>query len=74
MWETAVPTAGYELPPYSVWSAPSKSGWHCVLNREGFNCLSFTDAPGRKFTTLEGAQAICDRWNGSPLDAGKNQV
>lgn len=59
--ETAKPTEGFDIPPYHVESFPS--GWHCVCNKHGFNCLSFTDAPGRKFTTLEDATEICERWN-----------
>lgn len=62
---TAVPTPGFEIPPYHVESFPGYSsvGWHCVCNKHGFNCLSFTDKPGAKFTTLEDATAICERWN-----------
>ena len=64
--ETAVPTPGFEIPPYHVESflaASQDRGWHCVCNKLGFNCLSFTDKPGAKFTTLENATAICERWN-----------
>ena len=63
--DTAVPTSGFEIPPYHVESFPgySPEGWHCVCNKHGFNCLSFTDKPGAKFTTMGDATAICERWN-----------
>jgi hypothetical protein len=35
----------------------------CVVDERGFNCLSFPEAPGAKFTTKEHAQEICDLWN-----------
>lgn len=57
----ATPTPGFDLPPYHVESFPT--GWHCVCNRHGFNCLTFPDKPGAKFTSKDEAQAICDRWN-----------
>ena len=62
---SAVPTPGFDLPPYHVESFPglSESGWHCVCNRNGFNCLSFTEKPGAKFTTLDEATRICEEWN-----------
>lgn len=55
------PTPGFGLPPYHVESFPG--GWACVCNRDGFNCLSFPDKPGAKFTTLEEAARICAEWN-----------
>ena len=35
----------------------------CVVDERGFNCLSFPETPGAKFTTKEHAQEICDMWN-----------
>jgi hypothetical protein len=35
----------------------------CVCDAQGYNCLSFTDKPGAKFTTLEIAAEICREWN-----------
>lgn len=63
--DTAVPSKWFAIPPYHVESFPgySSEGWHCVCNKNGFNCLSFTDKPGAKFTTLEDATEICDIWN-----------
>lgn len=58
--ETAIQTPGFALPPYRVESFPIGS---TVCNAQGFNCLQFTDKPGAKFTTLEEANAICEKWN-----------
>lgn len=56
---------GFALPPYHVESFPgfTNDGWYCVCNKNGFNCLSFSDSSGRKFTTLENATELCNRWN-----------
>lgn len=64
--ETAVPTPHFAIPPYRVESLPGKhcDTWHYVANANGFNCLSFTDKPGAKFTlSLDDANEICRRWN-----------
>lgn len=65
MKDTAVPTPWFDIPPYHVESFPgnSQEGWHCVCNKYRFNCLSFSDRPGAKFTSLENATDICKRWN-----------
>ena len=57
---TAAPTPGFEMPPYHVETFPIGS---CICNVQGFNCLSFTEKPGAKFTALEHATAICEKWN-----------
>jgi hypothetical protein len=56
--ETATPTPGPGL--YHVETFPIGS---CVCDVRGFNCLSFPEKPGAKFTTLEEATAICEKWN-----------
>lgn len=56
----AVPTPGFALPPYHVESFPIGS---CVCNASGFNCLSFPEFPGVKFTTLDEANLIAAEWN-----------
>ena len=53
-------TKGYANPPYHVEHFPIGS---CVCNSTGFNCLSFTDKPGAKFTSAELAESICEEWN-----------
>lgn len=56
---------GFNVPPFHVESFPGATaeGWHCVCNANNFNCLSFTNKPGAKFTTLERATEICEQWN-----------
>lgn len=69
-WEnTAVVNPWFAAAPYHVESFPGHSaeGWHCVCNRNGFNCMRFTGKPGAIFTTLENATEICKRWNGPTL-------
>ena len=63
--DTAKPSEHFAFSPYHVESFPGSSddGWHCVCNKNGFNCLSFTDRPGAKFTSLDNAKAICELWN-----------
>jgi hypothetical protein len=58
------PTPGFELPPYRVEKIGNHDqDWHAVCNANGFNCLSFPDKPGAKFTTRENAERICAEWN-----------
>lgn len=57
----SAPTPGFDAPPYHVEAFPT--GWACVCNRNGFNCLSSPAKPGAKFTTPEHAKAICNLWN-----------
>lgn len=57
-------TKGFAAPPYHVEHFPIGS---CVCNAGGFNCLSFPDRPGAKFTTPENAERIAAEWNkGAP--------
>lgn len=56
----AITTPGFARPPYRV---ETVSLGAYVANKDGFNCLSFPDAPGAKFTSPEEATAICERWN-----------
>lgn len=53
-------STSFDLPPYHVESFPCGS---CVCNKNGFNCLSFPDKPGAKFTTLELAIEIAKQFN-----------
>lgn len=60
-WITdAIPTPGFEIPPYHVESYPIGSA---VFNAQGFNCLSFKSRPGAKFTSKEIADEIAAKWN-----------
>lgn len=58
--DTANPSEHFAFPPYHVEDYPIGS---CVCNKNGFNCLSFTDKPGAKFTNHDEAMAICEKWN-----------
>lgn len=65
-WPRTEITSGFEAQPYHVESFPGylPEGLHCVCNVNGFNCLSFPDKPGAKFTTSpEFAAEIANRWN-----------
>lgn len=57
----AVASPGFNLPPYHV--EGFKSGQHCVINANGFNCLTFRSKPGAVFTSRENAVEIVMRWN-----------
>lgn len=57
----AVPTKHFDLPPYRA-EAMGGDRWG-VVNRDGFNCLSFPDKPGAKFSTIERAHEIAAEWN-----------
>lgn len=52
-------------PPYKAELV--HQSWACVLNVNGINCLSFSDKPGAKFTTLEHAKKIAGEWNNEKL-------
>ena len=63
--EDAQPTKHFALPPYKAEPLNEKQpdGLHCVMNGNGFNCLSFESMPGAKFTSKEAAYAIAEKWN-----------
>ena len=55
------PTKGFDIPPYHVESF--YSGWSCVCNANGVNCLSVDGRPGVKFTSIDLATKIAESWN-----------
>lgn len=59
---TAYPTPGFDLPPYHVEKFPIGA---CVCNKNGVNCLAFSDQPGAKFTSIAAALQITRMWNQS---------
>ena len=63
--DAAKPTKHFALPPYRLEPMNPKypEGLQCVMNAQGFNCLSFDDCPGAKFAPKPIAQAIVDKWN-----------
>ena len=60
--EDAVPAEHFARPPYHV-EVMGKDGWAGVMNRDGFNCLTFKSRPGQTLTDEQTACAICERWN-----------
>jgi hypothetical protein len=56
----AFPAPYFAFPPYHVETFP---GGSCVCNRDGFNCLQFTEKRGAVFTSLEEATKIAKEWN-----------
>ena len=64
--DSAIPTEHFAFPPYRLEPANPKEpdGLQCVMNANGFNCLSFKDKPGAKFAPKHVAQVIVERWNG----------
>lgn len=61
---TATQAKHFAKPPYHAELLNEKSGWAAVMNKDGFNCLIFTDKPGAVVTDYEHAKAIADAWNG----------
>jgi hypothetical protein len=63
--DSARPTKHFALPPYQLepMHPDYPEGLQCVMNANGFNCLSFEDKPGAKFAPKHIAQAIMDKWN-----------
>ena len=63
--DSAVPAKHFALPPYSVMPMNDKhpQGLCGVANKQGFNCLTFTNAPGAVFAPREIAEEITRRWN-----------
>jgi hypothetical protein len=63
--DSARPTKHFALPPYRLEPMNPKypEGLQCVMNAQGFNCLSFDDCPGAKFAPRPIAQLIVDKWN-----------
>jgi hypothetical protein len=60
----AKPAEHFARPPYRAELLSERSGWAGVMNRDGFNCLTFPDKPGAVVTTFEDAQKIAEEWNG----------
>ena len=59
----AVPAKYFTFPPYKAEDLGGKMGWWGVMNRNGFNCLTFSDKPGAVVTTEEWAKQIATEWN-----------
>ena len=57
------PTKHFAAPPYKAMPSGGKNNWWYVENAHGFNCLSFHEKPGAKFTSRDNAFAIAQKWN-----------
>lgn len=59
----AIPAKHFAFPPYRAELFNEKSGWAGVMNRQGFNCLTFPDKPGATITDFKTAEQIATQWN-----------
>ena len=59
----ALPAKHFAFGPYRAESLGGKSGWWGVMNRNGFNCLTFPDKPGAVVTDEDHAKQIAVEWN-----------
>jgi len=58
-----LPAKHFAFGPYRAESLGGLHGWWGVMNRNGFNCLTFPDKPGAVVTTEDRAKQIADEWN-----------
>lgn len=61
--ESARPAKHFAIPPYRAELFNEKTGWAGVMNKNGFNCLTFEDNPGAVISDYESCKAIAERWN-----------
>ena len=59
---TAQPARYFAFGPYKA-EAIGPNGWWGVKNRNGFNCLTFTDRPGHVFALEAEAKSLAEEWN-----------
>ena len=59
----ALPAKYFAFPPYRAEDLGGKMGWWGVMNKNGFNCLTFPDKPGAVVTSEEHAKQIAAKWN-----------
>ena len=59
----ALPAKYFAFPPYRAEDLGGKMGWWGVMNKNGFNCLTFPDKPGAVVTSEEHAKQIATEWN-----------
>jgi hypothetical protein len=58
-----LPAKHFAFGPYRAESLGGSHGWGGVMNRNGFNCLTFPDKPGAVATSEANAKQIADEWN-----------
>ena len=59
---SAVPATYFAFPPYRAELFNEKSGWSGVMNRNGFNVLTFPPT-GQTITDFDTAEKIAQKWN-----------
>lgn len=60
---TALPAKHFAVGPYRAEGLCGPYGWWGVMNKNGFNVLTFADKPGAVVTDEEHAKQIADAWN-----------
>ena len=55
------PAKYFAFPPYRAEQVGPT--WWGVMNKNGFNCLTFPEKPGAVVTSEAHAEAIADEWN-----------
>lgn len=58
----AQPAKYFAFGPYKA-EAIGPNGWWGVKNRNGFNCLTFTNRPGHVFALEAEAKSLAEEWN-----------
>jgi len=58
-----LPAKYFAFPPYRAEDLGGKMGWWGVMNKSGFNCLTFPDKPGAVVTSEANAKRLADEWN-----------
>lgn len=59
----AIPAKYFAHPPYRAELFCAVSGWSGVMNKNGINCLTFTDMPGAVISDFETCREIAAEWN-----------
>jgi len=60
---TAIKSSIDHGAPYKAQPSGGKNSMWYVEDCTGFNCLSFSDKPGAKFTDEQEARRVADAWN-----------
>jgi len=60
---TALPAKHFAVGPYCAEHLGGSYDWWGVMNKNGFNVLTFADKPGAVVTDEEHAKQIADAWN-----------
>jgi hypothetical protein len=58
-----LPAKYFAFSPYRAENLGGPYGWWGVINRNGFNCLTFPDKPGAVVTSETNAKRLAAEWN-----------